>query len=105
MGGHRGAMLGKDDVQVMAVCDVHEGKREAALKQVEQAYAAKQNSDTCARIGALSLGCLAGSALRMCHKTIAEQRSRPYRTTATSTADSTQRHVFASKCQATFPHP
>ena len=41
MGGHQGHMLGRDDVQVLAVCDVHRQRREAAKDAVEKAYARK----------------------------------------------------------------
>lgn len=41
MGGHQGHMLGRDDVQVLAVCDVHRPRREAARDAVEKAYARK----------------------------------------------------------------
>ncbi|MBI5388050.1 MAG: Gfo/Idh/MocA family oxidoreductase [Verrucomicrobia bacterium] len=39
MGGHQGHMLGRDDVQVLAVCDVHRNRRENARQSVERAYA------------------------------------------------------------------
>jgi predicted dehydrogenase len=42
MGGHQGQMLGRDDVQVLAVCDVHRDRRENARRAVERAYANKQ---------------------------------------------------------------
>ena len=38
MGGHRGYHLQRKDVQVMAVCDVHEGHRQRGLNDVEKAY-------------------------------------------------------------------
>ncbi|MFT4641503.1 MAG: putative dehydrogenase [Verrucomicrobiales bacterium] len=38
MGGHRGYHLQRKDVQVMAVCDVHEGHRQKGLGDVEKAY-------------------------------------------------------------------
>jgi predicted dehydrogenase len=41
MKGHLGAFLGRDDVEVLAVCDVDTTRREAALKRVEEAYAKK----------------------------------------------------------------
>ncbi len=44
MGGHRGAMLGREDVQVLAVCDVVRAKREAAKEETERAYAERQGS-------------------------------------------------------------
>lgn len=44
MGGHQGHMLGRDDVQVLAVCDVHRDRRENAKKAVERAYANKQGA-------------------------------------------------------------
>jgi len=44
MGGHHHIMLGRDEVQVVAVCDVDRGKRERAKAQTEKAYAAKQAS-------------------------------------------------------------
>jgi len=45
-GGHLNAMLGYGDVQVLAICDVHAGKREAARKRVEQEYGAATPSGT-----------------------------------------------------------
>lgn len=39
MGGHFRAMLGRSDVQVLAVCDVDRRKREEAKAQTESAYA------------------------------------------------------------------
>ncbi len=41
MGGHLEGMLNRDDVQVVAVCDVYESRRESAKKRVEQKYAEK----------------------------------------------------------------
>lgn len=41
MGGHLRAMLGRDDVQVLAVCDVDTTRREAAQKKVDEAYTKK----------------------------------------------------------------
>lgn len=41
MDWHKGYMLGRDDVQVLAVCDVYRGRREAAKAAVEKAYASK----------------------------------------------------------------
>ncbi len=46
MGGHRGHMTGRRDVQVLAVCDVNRGKREAAKAFVERAYARQRASGT-----------------------------------------------------------
>ncbi len=42
MGGHRGYHLQRKDVQVLAVCDVHVGKRAKALSQVEETYAERE---------------------------------------------------------------
>lgn len=42
MGGHRGYHLQRKDVQVLAVCDVHQGRREGALKHVEETYAKRE---------------------------------------------------------------
>lgn len=42
MGGHQGHLLGRDDVQVLAVCDVHRDRRENARRAVERAYANKR---------------------------------------------------------------
>jgi predicted dehydrogenase len=42
MGGHQGHMLGRDDVQVLAVCDVYRDRRENAKRAVERAYANKR---------------------------------------------------------------
>src|SRR5450759_427676 len=44
MGGHHHIMLGRDEVQVVAVCDVDRTKRERAKAQTEKAYAAKKAS-------------------------------------------------------------
>jgi predicted dehydrogenase len=44
MRGHLGALLGRDDVQVLAVCDVDTTRREAALKRVNDAYTAKNGT-------------------------------------------------------------
>ena len=44
MGGHRGGMTGRSDVQVLAVCDVDRAKREKAKAEVEKAYADKSPS-------------------------------------------------------------
>ena len=41
MRGHHRTMLGRDDVTVLAVCDVDRGKREAARKLTEDTYAKK----------------------------------------------------------------
>ena len=41
MKGHLGAFLGRDDVQVLAVCDVDTTRREAAKKRVDEAYTKK----------------------------------------------------------------
>ena len=39
MGGHLHGMLGRSDVQVLAVCDVDQRRRDGAKSQVERAYA------------------------------------------------------------------
>lgn len=44
MGGHHHIMLARDEVQVLAVCDVDRAKRERAQAQTEKAYAAKKAS-------------------------------------------------------------
>lgn len=41
MKGHLGALINRDDIEVLAVCDVDTTRREAALKRVEGAYTAK----------------------------------------------------------------
>ncbi len=46
MGGHVRTMLGRDDVQILAVCDVDRTKRESYKQQVEQAYATEMTSGT-----------------------------------------------------------
>jgi predicted dehydrogenase len=46
MGGHHQIMLGRDGVQVLAVCDVDRTKRERAKAQTEKSYAAKTASGT-----------------------------------------------------------
>ncbi|MCX6904718.1 MAG: Gfo/Idh/MocA family oxidoreductase [Verrucomicrobia bacterium] len=42
MGGHQSHMCGRDDVQVLAVCDVHRDRRENARLSVERVYASKK---------------------------------------------------------------
>src|SRR3954470_9138986 len=42
MKGHLGNCIGRDDVQVLAVCDVDTTRREAAKKRVDEAYAKKE---------------------------------------------------------------
>ena len=44
MGSHHHIMLGREEVQVLAVCDVDRGKRERAQAQTEKAYGAKKAS-------------------------------------------------------------
>ena len=44
MGSHHHIMLGRQDTQVLAVCDVDRGRRERAQAQTEKAYGAKQAS-------------------------------------------------------------
>ena len=46
MGGHHQIMLGREGVQVLAVCDVDRTKRERAKAQTEKSYAAKMASGT-----------------------------------------------------------
>jgi hypothetical protein len=46
MGGHLGAMLGNGGVQVLAVCDVHTGRREGARQRVDGHYAAQKAAGT-----------------------------------------------------------
>jgi len=46
MGGHRGNMSGRPDVQVLAVCDVDQKRRESAKAAVEKAYAQRRASGT-----------------------------------------------------------
>ncbi len=46
MDGHRQAMTGRPDTQVLAVCDVYKSRREKAKSQVENAYAGKTASGT-----------------------------------------------------------
>ena len=41
MGGHFRSMLGRKDVQVLAVCDVDQRRREAGKEQAERSYAEK----------------------------------------------------------------
>ena len=41
MGSHHHIMLGREEVQVLAVCDVDRAKREHAKAQTEKAYGAK----------------------------------------------------------------
>ncbi len=42
MGGHQGHLLGREDAQVLAVCDVHRDRRENARQSVERTYANKK---------------------------------------------------------------
>lgn len=42
MKGHVGNFLGRDDVQIVAVCDVDTTRREAAKKRVDEAYSKKE---------------------------------------------------------------
>ncbi len=42
--GHQSHMCGRDDVQVVAVCDVDRGKREKAKAAIEEVYAKKTGS-------------------------------------------------------------
>jgi len=44
MGGQQQSMLGREEVQVLAVCDVDRGKRERARALTEKAYAAEKAS-------------------------------------------------------------
>ena len=44
MGSHHHIMLGREEVQVLAVCDVDRAKRQRAKAQTEKAYGAKQAS-------------------------------------------------------------
>ena len=46
MGSHHHLSLGREDVQVLAVCDVDRAKREKAKAQTERAYAAKTTGGT-----------------------------------------------------------
>lgn len=45
MGGHLGGMLGRKEVQVLAVCDVHGGRLNAARSRAERAYADRTGKD------------------------------------------------------------
>ena len=42
MGSHHHIMLGREEVQVLAVCDVDRAKRERAKAQTEKAYAREE---------------------------------------------------------------
>ncbi|MCB1126065.1 MAG: Gfo/Idh/MocA family oxidoreductase, partial [Verrucomicrobiae bacterium] len=44
MGGHRNHFCGRPDTQVLAVCDVDARKRDAAKRDVENAYARRQGA-------------------------------------------------------------
>jgi SAM-dependent methyltransferase len=46
MGGHLGAMLGNPGTKVLAVCDVHTGRREAARQRAENHYAKEKEAGT-----------------------------------------------------------
>jgi predicted dehydrogenase len=50
MRGHVGALLGRDEVELVAVCDVDTTRRDAAKKRVDEAYAKKAGEprDGCA---------------------------------------------------------
>ena len=41
MGSHQGHLLSRNDVQVVAICDVDRSKRERAKQSIEKAYANK----------------------------------------------------------------
>ncbi len=45
MKGHLSAFLGRDEIEVLAVCDVDTTRREAAKKRVDDAYTAKAGAD------------------------------------------------------------
>lgn len=44
--GHLGGLLGMADAQVLAVCDVHQGRRDNAVARVHKDYAKEQESGT-----------------------------------------------------------
>src|SRR6266542_3879605 len=44
MGSHHNIMLGRGDVQVVAICDVDRNKRERAKARTETSYGAKKSS-------------------------------------------------------------
>src|ERR1051325_11658983 len=44
MKGHLGNLIGRDEVQVLAVCDVDSTRREAAKKRVDEAYSKKNDA-------------------------------------------------------------
>src|SRR4030042_3579685 len=46
MGGHFNGMLGRNEVQVLAVCDVYRDKRERAKARAEETYADRYPSGT-----------------------------------------------------------
>src|SRR5437016_12832468 len=46
MGSHHSIMLGRSDVQVVAICDVDRNKRERAKARTESSYGAKKTSGT-----------------------------------------------------------
>src|SRR2546421_3930595 len=46
MGSHHNIMLGRGDVQVIAICDVDHNKRERAKARTESSYGAKKTSGT-----------------------------------------------------------
>ena len=46
MGGHRGYHLNREDVQVVAVCDVYEDRREKAKDEAHKKYAEKREAGT-----------------------------------------------------------
>lgn len=52
--GHLGAMLGRSDVQVVAVCDVVRERLEHARQRVETHYASRNKSGTYSGVGAYS---------------------------------------------------
>ncbi len=44
--GHLQALLGNRDVQVVAIAEVHRGRREDAVQRVHRAYAAQRKAGT-----------------------------------------------------------
>jgi predicted dehydrogenase len=52
MGSHQGHFLGRPDCQVLAVCDVSQGRREQTKAEVERAYARRTGTDSYRGCGA-----------------------------------------------------
>ena len=64
MKGHLGNLIGRDECEVLAVCDVDTTRREAAKKRVDDAYS-KKTGETRAGCAAARLRCSPRSSARL----------------------------------------